>query len=90
MGLLKGSLMVAVLLVGMTSFAPTSKWLAGFSFSAVFPGGRTGRIWVAPSDLRARFYQGLDMLHRGRAVSATCCRASSEPTAISTIAVAAC
>ena len=23
-------------------------------------------IWIAPSDLRARFYQGLDILHRGR------------------------
>jgi len=65
LGLLKGSLAVAVLLVATTSFAPTSKWLADSALAPYFLVVGRAAIWVAPSDLRARFYQGLEMLHRG-------------------------
>ena len=63
LGLLKGALIVAVFLVGMTSFAPTSRWLAGSSLAPYFLVAGRAAIWVAPSELRARFYQGLDLLH---------------------------
>ena len=66
LGFLKGSLLVAVFLVGMTSFAPTSKWLAGSELAPYYLVVGQAAIWVAPSDLRARFYQGLDLLRRGR------------------------
>jgi membrane protein required for colicin V production len=66
LGFLKGCLLVAIFLVGMTSFAPTSKWLAGSQLAPYFQVVGQAVIWVAPSDLRARFYQGLDLLRRGR------------------------
>jgi membrane protein required for colicin V production len=66
LGLLKGSLLVAIFLVGMTSFAPTSKWLVGSQLAPYFQVVGQAAIWVAPSELRARFYQGLDLLRRGR------------------------
>ena len=66
LGFLKGSLLVSIFLVGMTSFAPTSKWLAGSQLAPYYRVVGQAAIWVAPSDLRARFYQGLDLLHRGR------------------------
>ena len=36
----------------------------GFGVGSVFPGGGRAAIWVAPAELRARFYQGLDLLRR--------------------------
>ena len=66
LGFLKGSLLVSIFLVGMTSFAPTSKWLVGSQLAPYFQVVGQAAIWVAPSELRARFYQGLDLLRRGR------------------------
>jgi membrane protein required for colicin V production len=64
LGLVKGSLLVAVVLMGMAAFTPTSRWLQSSELAPYFlVVGRAG-IWVAPSNLRARFYQGLDLLHR--------------------------
>jgi membrane protein required for colicin V production len=64
LGLLRGCLVVAVVLVSMTAFTPTSKWLAGSELAPYFLVAGRAAIWVAPSGLRARFYQGLDLLHR--------------------------
>jgi len=66
LGLLKGSLSVAVLLVATTSFAPTAKWVSDSALAPYFLVVGRAAIWIAPSDLRARFYQGLEMLHRGQ------------------------
>ena len=63
LGLLKGGLMVAVILMGMTAFAPTSKLLASSQLAPYFLVVGRAAIWVAPVDLRTRFYQGLDLLH---------------------------
>jgi len=63
LGLLKGGLMVAVILMGMTAFAPTSKLLANSQLAPYFLVVGRAAIWLAPSDLRARFYQGLELLH---------------------------
>jgi membrane protein required for colicin V production len=64
LGLLKGGLMVAVILMGMAAFAPTSKLLQNSQLAPYFLAvGRAG-IWLAPSELRVRFYQGLDLIHR--------------------------
>jgi membrane protein required for colicin V production len=64
LGLLKGGLMVAVILMGMTAFTPTSKLLENSELAPYFLVVGRAAIWIAPAELRARFYQGLDLLHR--------------------------
>jgi membrane protein required for colicin V production len=64
LGLLKGGLMVAVILMGMTAFEPTSKLLQNSQLAPYFLIMGRAAIWVAPSELRARFYQGLDLVHQ--------------------------
>jgi membrane protein required for colicin V production len=64
LGLLKGGLMVAVILMGMTAFEPTSKLLQNSQLAPYFLVMGRAAIWLAPSELRARFYQGLDLVHR--------------------------
>jgi membrane protein required for colicin V production len=63
LGVLRGALIVAVVLVGMTSFTPSAKWLEGSELAPYFQAVGRAAIWVAPAELRARFYQGLDLLH---------------------------
>ncbi|HUO24600.1 MAG TPA: CvpA family protein [Candidatus Aquilonibacter sp.] len=62
LGLVKGVFMVAVILMGMTAFTPTSKLLERSELAPYFLVLGRAAIWVAPSELRARFYQGLDFL----------------------------
>jgi len=64
LGLLKGCLTVAVVLMGMAAFTPTSNWLQGSELAPYFLVVGRAAIWLAPSTMRARFYQGLDLLHR--------------------------
>jgi uncharacterized membrane protein required for colicin V production len=64
LGLVRGILIVAVVLMGMAAFTPTSNWLEGSEFAPYLLVVGRAAIWVAPSELRARFYQGLDLLHR--------------------------
>jgi membrane protein required for colicin V production len=64
LGVLKGGLVVAVVLMGMTAFTPTSKMLEKSELAPYFLVAGRAAIWVAPSELRARFYEGLDFLRR--------------------------
>jgi membrane protein required for colicin V production len=64
LGMLKGALVVAVVLMGMTAFTPTSKMLEKSELAPYFLVAGRAAIWVAPSELRARFYEGLDFLRR--------------------------
>jgi membrane protein required for colicin V production len=64
LGLLKGGLMVAVILMGMTAFQPASKLLQDSQLAPYFLVVGRAAIWLAPSELRARFYQGIDLLHQ--------------------------
>jgi len=64
LGLVRGCLIVSVVLMGMAAFTPTSRWLAGSEWAPYFLVVGRAAIWVAPSELRGRFYQGLDLLHR--------------------------
>lgn len=64
LGLVKGGLVVAVVLMGMTAFTPTSRMLEKSELAPYFLVVGRAAIWVAPSALRARFYEGLDFLHR--------------------------
>lgn len=64
LGLLKGGLMVAVILMGMTAFEPTSKLLQSSQLAPYFLVIGRAAIWVAPAELRQRFEQGLRMIHQ--------------------------
>jgi membrane protein required for colicin V production len=64
LGLVRGALIVAVVLMGMAAFTPTSRWLEGSELAPYFLVVGRAAIWVAPAELRGRFYQGLDLLHR--------------------------
>ena len=64
LGVLKGGLLVSVVLMCMTAFTPTSQLLEKSELAPYFLVVGRAAIWVAPSTLRARFYEGLDFLHR--------------------------
>jgi membrane protein required for colicin V production len=64
LGLLRGALTVAIVLVSMAAFTPSSRWLEGSQLAPYFLVVGRAATWVAPSELRARFYQGLDLLRR--------------------------
>jgi membrane protein required for colicin V production len=64
LGVLKGALAVSVVLMGMTAFTPASSLLEKSELAPYFLIAGRAAIWVAPSALRARFYEGLDFLHR--------------------------
>jgi membrane protein required for colicin V production len=64
LGLLRGVLVVAIVLTAMTAFAPAVRWLDQSQLAPYFLVGGRAAIWLAPSDLRQRFYQGLDYLRR--------------------------
>ena len=70
LGLLRGALVVAVVLTSMAAFAPAARWLAGSELAPYFLVGGRAAIWLAPSELRNRFYQGLDYLRRAQSVNA--------------------
>ncbi len=65
LGLVRGGLTIAIVLMSMTAFTPTSKWLEGSAFAPYFVVVGRAAVWVAPSELRSKFYQGLDLLHQG-------------------------
>ena len=71
LGLARGALMVAIVLTGMAAFTPTSRFLQGSELAPYFLVVGRAAIWVAPSELRARFYQGLDLLRRERQATPT-------------------
>jgi membrane protein required for colicin V production len=64
LGLLRGVLVVAIVLTAMAAFAPAAKWLAGSQLAPYFLVGGRAVIWLAPSELRHRFYQGLDYMRQ--------------------------
>jgi len=64
LGLVRGGLMVAVILMGMTAFEPASKLLQNSQLAPYFLVVGRAAIWLAPPELRMRFYQGLGLLHQ--------------------------
>lgn len=64
LGLLKGGLMVAVILMGITAFEPTSNLLRNSQLAPYFLVVGRAAIWLAPAQLRGRFYQGLELIHQ--------------------------
>ena len=67
LGLVRGCLLIAIVLVGMTAFTPTSRWLQNSSLSPYFLVVGRAAIWVAPTELRSQLYKGLDYLRKAQA-----------------------
>jgi len=65
-GLLRGVLMVTVLVLGLAAFPKGSEALANSELAPYFLVVGRAAIWVAPSDVRARFHDGLDALRKMR------------------------
>src|SRR5258708_38427510 len=63
LGLLKGGLIGAVILMGLTAFEPASKLLANSQLASYFLVVGRVAIVLAPSELLVRFYPGLGFLH---------------------------
>jgi membrane protein required for colicin V production len=66
LGFARGCLLIAVVLVSMTAFTPTSRWLQGSSLAPYFLVVGRAVIWIAPSELRAQFYKGLDYVRQAQ------------------------
>src|SRR5580658_153477 len=66
LGVVKGCLMVAVILMGMTAFTPTSKLLAKSELAPYFQAIGNAAMWAAPAELRARFKDGLNLLKQAQ------------------------
>lgn len=64
LGLVRGVLIVSVILMAMTAFAPAAKWLEGSELAPYFLVTGRAAIWLAPPELRHRFYQGLDYIRQ--------------------------
>lgn len=69
LGFVRGCLIVSIVLVSMAAFTPTSRMLAGSEWAPYFLVVGRAVIWVAPGELRSRFYQGLDYLRREHATA---------------------
>ncbi len=70
LGVVKGALFVSIILMGMTAFTPTSQLLEGSELAPYFLVVGRAAIWLAPSQLRAKFYEGLDMVRRAHVPAA--------------------
>ena len=64
LGLLRGALVVAIVLTAMAAFAPAAAWVERSELAPYFLVGGRAAVWLAPSDLRHRFYQGLDYMRQ--------------------------
>jgi membrane protein required for colicin V production len=64
LGFVRGGLMVAIILLGMTAFQPASQMLRNSQLAPYFLVVGRAAIWLAPPEFRSRFYQGLGLLHQ--------------------------
>jgi membrane protein required for colicin V production len=65
-GFIRGVLFVTVLLLGVTSWAPGSEWLERSQFAPYMLVMARAAVWVAPSEVRAQFREGMQQLRTFR------------------------
>ncbi len=65
-GFLRGMLIVTAGLLALTAYAPGSQELAGSQLAPYFQVAGSGASWLAPSEIRQKFREGLSKL-RGKA-----------------------
>jgi membrane protein required for colicin V production len=61
-GFIRGVLFVTVLLLGVASWSPDSTWLARSQFAPYMLVIARAAVWVAPSEVRGHFRQGMAQL----------------------------
>ena len=66
LGLVKGSLVVAIVLVASAAFAPAARWLPGSQLAPYFLVAGRAAVWLAPAELRHRFDEGLEYLRKAQ------------------------
>ena len=64
LGLCRGALIVAIVLTAVATFEPAANWLTESELAPYFLVGGRAAIWLAPAELRQRFYQGLDYMRQ--------------------------
>jgi membrane protein required for colicin V production len=64
LGLVRGCLLIAIVLVSLTAFTPTSRWLQASALAPYFLVVGRAAIWVAPPELRMQFFKGLDYVRK--------------------------
>ena len=69
LGFLKGVLVVAIVLTAIAAFAPAANWLSESELAPYFLVGGRAAIWLAPPELRHRFYQGLDYMRQAHSAT---------------------
>ncbi len=77
LGLCRGALVVAIVLTAMAAFAPGANWLESSELAPYFLVGGRAAIWLAPPELRQRFYQGLDYMRQMHSAAGSAVPASS-------------
>lgn len=77
LGLCRGALVVAIVLTAVAAFAPAANWLDRSELAPYFLVGGRAAIWVAPPELRQRFYQGLDYMRQMHAAAGSAVPVSS-------------
>jgi len=66
-GVVRGSVMVAVLVMALAAFAPGSPWLGRSSLGGYFLVGSRGMSWAAPATLRQKVRQGVAAMREATA-----------------------
>ncbi len=65
-GLVRGALVAVVLVMALAAFAPGSKWLAESTSAPYLLAVGRAAVWVAPSEVRQRFREGLRLMRDTR------------------------
>jgi len=61
-GFLRGAVIVTAGLLAITAFAPESRELSGSQLSGFFLVAGRGASWLAPSEIRQKFHEGITIL----------------------------
>ena len=70
-GFARGAVIVTAGLLAITAFAPESQELAGSQLAGYFLVAGRGASWLAPSDIRQKFREGVNKLRQGTGSGAT-------------------
>jgi membrane protein required for colicin V production len=65
-GVIRGALVVTVIVMVTAAFAPQSRWLANSELAPYFLVAGRAASWLAPSEVRNRVRDGIELLHRGK------------------------
>lgn len=70
-GFVRGAVIVTAGLLAITAFAPETSELAGSQLAGYFVVAGRGASWLAPSEVRQKFREGVDKLRQGTGSGAT-------------------